>query len=363
MDKRLAHRAGRGTAIHESSFWFDSITILPGWYSRSTFANFRKHFILKETVEEIKESLYVDDLISGGYTKEEVLQLKTTAINLMKDGGFELHKWHSNIPELESGKLEIDQNKTYAKLQFGVKQNESKILGIPWNKTDDKIAVVMQDRETENTKRGVLQQLASIYDPLGLLSPILLSGKIIYRAVCDEKLSWDQPLSDTLRNMWKKYMGQLPEKVEVPRTLCLHRESIDYIDLHAFGDASKEGTAAVLYAVINQPSGTNQGLVAARARLSKKDTTIPRLELVAAHMATNLLENAKNVLRRFPVRSIHGWTDSTVALHWIRAQGNYKQYVSNRVKKIREKEFIEWSNVPGEQNPANVGSRGCRQKI
>ena len=94
-----------------------------------------KEFFPEETVEEIKESLYVDDLISGGYTKEEVLQLKTASINLMKDGGFELHKWHSNIPELESRKLEIDQNQTYAKLQFGVKQNESKILGIPWNKT------------------------------------------------------------------------------------------------------------------------------------------------------------------------------------------------------------------------------------
>ena len=49
--------------------------------------------------------------------------------------------------------------------------------------------------------------------------------------------------------------------------MCLHRESIEHIDLHAFGDASKEGTAAVLYAVINQPSGKHEGLVAARARL------------------------------------------------------------------------------------------------
>ena len=197
------------------------------------------------------------------------------------------------------------------------------------------IAVVMQDRGTEITKRGVLQQLASINDPLGLFSPILLSGKIVHRAVCDEKLSCDQPLPDRLRNIWKKYMGQLSEKVQVPRTLCLHRANIDHIDHHATGDARKEGTAAVLYAVINQPLGTNQGLVAARARLSKKDTT-------------NLLENAKNILRRFPVRLIHGWTDSTVALHWIITQGNYKRYVSNRVKKIREKEFIEWSHVPGE---------------
>ena len=56
-----------------------------------------------------------------------------------------------------------------------------------------------------------------------------------------------------------------------------------------FGDdASISGTAAAIYAVIYQSSQVSQGLVTAKAWLSKKDLTIPRLEFVAMHMAANL---------------------------------------------------------------------------
>ena len=82
----------------------------------------------------------------------------------------------------------------------------------------------------------------------------------------------------------------------------------------------------------------NQGLLAAKSRLAKKGLTIPRLELVSAHMAANLVENVKKALQVQPVRSVHGWLDCTVALHWIKGGGTtYKQFVANRVGKIRDK--------------------------
>ena len=52
-----------------------------------------------------------------------------------------------------------------------------------------------------------------------------------------------------------------------------------------------------------------------------------------------------------------GWLDSTIALHWIRRNGEYKQFVGNQVRKIQEKR-INWRHVPTEENPADVGSRG-----
>ena len=108
-------------------------------------------------------------------------------------------------------------------------------------------------------------------------------------------------------------------------------------------------------------SCVSRGLLAAKSRLAKKGLTIPRLELVSAHMAANLAENVKNALEGRPVRSVHGWLDSTVALHWIRGEGSaYKQFVANRVNKIREKEYIHWRHVGTDQNPADIGSRGCQ---
>ncbi len=84
-----------------------------------------------------------------------------------------------------------------------------------------------------------------------------------------------------------------------------------------------------VYAIVEQRSGSNQGLVAARSRLPKRGLTISRLELVAAHMAINLASNVKEVLIGFPVTKVQCWLDSSVVLHWITGHGEYKQFVPN----------------------------------
>ena len=77
-------------------------------------------------------------------------------------------------------------------------------------------------------------------------------------------------------------------------------------------------------------------------------------------MASNLMANVKDALQDQPIRSVCGWLDSTVALHWIKGGGSiYKQFVANRVRKIRGKDYITWRHVNTDQNPADVGSRGC----
>ena len=158
---------------------------------------------------------------------------------------------------------------------------------------------------------------------------------------------------------WTLWEQSLPNKVEIPRSLVKHQEEIEAIDLHAFGDASGRGVSSVVYAVTEQPSGTNQGIVASKSRLAKKGLTIPRLELVAGHMSTNLLHNVKESLSRFPVRNTFSWLDSTVvALYWIRGSGEYKQFVNHRVCKIQEKDYIKWRYVSSAENAADIGSRG-----
>ena len=110
--------------------------------------------------------------------------------------------------------------------------------------------------------------------------------------------------------------------------------------------------------MVEQTSGVNQGLVAAKARLAKQGLTIPRLELVAGHMAVNLLTNVHDALTGYPVKSLNAWLDSTVAPHWIRGTSKYKQFDGNRVRKIKEKESVIWRHVPTQENPADLGSRG-----
>ena len=88
-----------------------------------------------------------------------------------------------------------------------------------------------------------------------------------------------------------------------------------------------------MYVVVKQKSGTSKGLVAAKARLAKQGFTIPHLELVSGHIAAYLVTYAKEALTGSPVNEVvHCWLDSSVALHWIRGGGDYRQFVHNRVR-------------------------------
>lgn len=66
-------------------------------------------------VEEIRKSLYVDNVITGGETADKVHKLKESAIAVFGEAEFELHTWHSNEPELEAGAEPEDGKQSYAK--------------------------------------------------------------------------------------------------------------------------------------------------------------------------------------------------------------------------------------------------------
>ena len=236
--------------------------------------------------------------------------------------------------------------------------NESKILGLKWDKQLDTLNVAMPTDEAQPTKRGILGKLARIYDPLGLVAPLTLIGKQMYREVCETKASWDAQLRKDHLQQWTKWEQRLSCEYQVPRPIVDHREAIEGVDLHAFGDASGQGVGAVVYTVVRQQSGITQRFVAAKSRLAKQGVTIPRLELVAAHMATNLLVNVRNALDNIPTPRSYGWTDSTVVLHWIKGNGQYKQFVANRLAKIQLRKEIQWRYVPTNENPADLASRG-----
>ena len=307
-------------------------------------------------VEEIERELYVDDILSGGPTTEEVKQKKATTTEIFAQATFHLHKWHSNVKELELDDVPEDNAKelepvtvneheddlSYAKQQLGVQSRQCGLLGLKWNKLSDEIGVPFPANVAQPTKRGILGKVAKIYDPLGLAAPTTLQGKLLYREACEEKCAWDAPLSAELVQQWKKWESCLPQQINCPRALTSAQQPIENIELHAFGDASGKGVAAAVYAVVKQPTSVNQGLVTAKARLAKQGLTIPHRELVSGHMAVNLLSNVQDALQGFPVSSLHCWLDSSVALHWIRGNGDFKQFVTNRVRKIREHGDIMW---------------------
>ena len=91
--------------------------------------NFRT--VHPEIVSEIEKSLYVDDLISGGENEIEADQLKSKAIEIFSDATFDLHKWHSNVRDLESPiKVRAEETETFAKQQLGFQTENKRVFSV-----------------------------------------------------------------------------------------------------------------------------------------------------------------------------------------------------------------------------------------
>ena len=75
-------------------------------------------------------------------------------------------------------------------------------------------------------------------------------------------------------------------------------------------------------------------------------------------MAVNLITNVANAVGKERITEQHCWLDSTAALYWIKGAGDYRQFVANRVAKIRSHTSVKWHHVPTDQNPVDLGSRG-----
>ena len=129
---------------------------------------------------------------------------------------------------------------------MGVERNETKILGLTWDKIANTLGVTFSKLEVDPTKRGILQKLASCHNPPGLVAPILLGGNLIYCEVCELGTGWDQQLPKAMLKKWNKWSNKLPEKIVVPQAFRLQYEKIEAIGFHVFSNASIIGTAVAL---------------------------------------------------------------------------------------------------------------------
>ena len=321
-----------------------------------------------DTVNELLLNTYVDDVQSGGDGKEELLKFKEEATEIMGEGGFQLHKWHSNVPEIEKqskNELKIPQaNSTYAKLTVGTRPHESKILGIPWNKVEDTFSINFAKtlncvEEGPLTKRKMLSVVSGIFDLLGIAAPVVIMGKILYSEACLRKLNWDEEVPEDIFKPWAKWLNDMKKGLHVSVSRSVVGTGLTKVILHGFADASKLAISVAVYALaIHASAPVQQNLLVGKSRIAPREQSIPRLELVAAHTLSRLMHHVKEVLKDQRVEEYHCWVDSTTVLYWIKGQGTWSQFVRNKTKTIQDKEYLQWHYVPTADNPSDQGSRG-----
>ena len=241
----------------------------------------------------------------------------------------------------------------------------TKTLGIRWDAGDDELLFDYSSptEDFQYTKRNVLKRTASLFDPLGLLSPFIIQAKIYLQQAWVEALDWDEELPRKLKNEWKSWFKELHflREIKVPRCLKKRNHPVTSVTLHSFSDASEKAYAAVVYSRHEYEDGSvTTRVVASKTRLAPlKAVSIPRLELMGAMIAVRLTTQI-SVALEIPMKDTTFWVDSMNVLHWIHGRSrDYKPFVSHRVGEIHDHTCPDqWRYVPTQLNPADFGSRG-----
>ena len=311
----------------------------------------------------VSTSFYVDDCLKS-YSNPDLGDMMHMLKLLLSCGGFNLTKFVSNVPKaLESMNTE-DLSKEVKDLNLDV---TCQALGVQWDINSDSFRYhISAPPGGPITRRKILSYVASVYDPLGLITPVILGGRLLFQEstrVCPDQ--WDSSLPPSLVDKWSHWVNTLQEvqdNISIPRCYFPFSDTrnVAKYQLHVFCDASLLAYGTCVYitqTVQNQP--IRNSLVVSRARVAPgKATSIPRLELQAAVLAVEVESVVYKELEFDLLPSVF-YTDSEIVLRYISNDSRrFKVYVANRVSKIQNyTEVSQWHYVSSKENPADMLSR------
>ena len=303
--------------------------------------------ILQKTVEEAVEMYRQITVICGG-------------------AGWKVHKWASNNRELLSHIPEADRAQGNKEAKDVSEEISVNTLGVKWlPETDEFIgaATEIDLNGKKISKRIVLKKIAKIFDPLGMMTPYVMQCKMILQEVWMSGTDWDENLEEDLRKRTLIWLSDLQyaSSIHQQRVLMLNPEKIQQSELHCFTDASERAYGAVIYLKLVYEHEVVVKWVAAKGKVCPLESiSIPRLELIAATLGAQMADKVRKALECKDI-ILRMWTDSMTVLWWITGRTRQlKLFVGNRVLEIHKyTNPSQWRHVPGDQNPADLVSRGC----
>ena len=183
-----------------------------------------------------------------------------------------------------------------------------KVLGVVWNPVQDEFVYKMhllnapkkqRNEKTHNdasnpTKRFILSQVKSIYDPLGLAGPFTVRAKILMRELwgIENKLGWDDAIAERYKQYCRQFFQDMLEMNHIKFKRCVKPKDAanEQPMLIIFSDGSSNAFGACAYARWK----LNDGRYSCRLILSKhrlapiKKMSIDRIELCGALLNARL---------------------------------------------------------------------------
>ena len=317
-----------------------------------------------EFTKKILKSFYVDDLNTGVNNIEEGVSLYNKLIQRFSDAKMTLCKWRTNDPTLRT---------QFSKNDISVIGDN--VLGIKWNELEDELIIDLKGflsniNDNDNyvvTKRDILSIVASFYDPVGYIQPVIVKLKIFFQSVCKQNITWNDPLSSEDLQKWNSLIDSI-RKIEIVKIQRCYDYFVSHdpytsIKLIGFSDASLVAYGCCIYLRYVSESGrTKISFVASKSRVAplKRKETIPRLELLGNLILSRLVINVLNALcNEICIDEVLCFTDSQVSLAWIKSTDKeLKTFVENRVKEIRRNvEPENWYYCRTNDNPADILTR------
>ena len=309
---------------------------------------------------------YLDDCLKSVETEDNAKSLISSLRHACSNGGFNLTKFTCNnsnviksIPEQHHSKEIQSRDLNYDKLPV------EHTLGMKWCAETDTLGFSVVLKPKPWTRRGILSVVSSLYDPLGLVAPFLLTSKLLLQDLCKKKdLDWDDEIPSDYKTRWNKWLNEIPVLEGISLKRCVKpKEFGDVISsqIHVFSDACKTGYGVAAYLRLCDKNGKIYcTLMMGKSRVAPlKTTTIPRLELTAATVSVHIGQLLKKE-HDLDIDRIMYYTDSTTVLHYISSENRrFPVFVANSVQKIREySDPVQWHYIDTKDNPADDASRG-----
>ena len=308
------------------------------------------------------KSFYVDDLLTSVSDETTVAKMISGLRNLLHMGGFKLTKWITTSRKVMLTIPEEERAPVVQDLCLG--DAENKVLGMMWNIEADVFRFEINVEDKPVVRRFIFSVTNRLFDPLGLVAPVVIEARLIFRETCKLNMDWDELLPRSYMSRWNSWINSLVGLDEIAIRRCFKpaHDQIKNHQLHVFADAFVVARGAVCYLRTEYKNGlVHCSVVMAKALLaSSENMTIPRMELEAAVDAVKL---AHMVREEFKLAcSCTYWTDSSIVLQSIRADTKrFPVFARNRSALIDKYTSVnDWRHVPSQFNPADLISRGPR---
>ena len=347
--------------------------------------------ISPQAAQLLKKNTYVDDIVDSFPSRETAVDVIEKTEQMLQKGGFKIKCW-----KMSGGEEVLPERGLVSMTEIGsntvplLKGDEhvTRVLGVSWNSHDDIILFQVnlnfsQKKKGERmgrnltaddipgaipdvlTRRIVLEQVMSIFDPLGLLCPFTLIAKLCLRETWEKKLDWDDPLPPDLREKWMRFFGCLfqIEDLKFDRSLR-PPNSVGKPWLIIFSDGSDLAYGAAAYIRWQLANGDVWcRLIMAKCKIAPMTKlTTPQMELNGAVISKRMRKVLEKEMRCQFEKTLHIVDSETVLNMLHKTSTRFKIYEGVRIGEIQTATngiMDSWAWIAGEHNTADILTRGC----